>query len=75
LPAARPVKLPVACGVPSEKVYGAVPPFAVTVAVPFVPPLQLALFVPVSEAVSTVGFGKLTVVVNSQPLLSLTLTE
>ena len=67
--------MPVACGVPKEKVYGAVPPFAVTVAVPFVPPLQLALVVAVSEAVSTAGFGRLTVVVNSQPLLSLTLTE
>ena len=51
------------------------PPFAVTVAVPFVPPLQLALVVAPKEAVSTVGFGRLTVVVNSQPLLSLTLTE
>ena len=51
------------------------PPFAVTVAVPFVPPLQLALVVPVSEAVSTAGFGRLTVVVNSQPLASRTLTE
>ena len=51
------------------------PPAAVTVAVPFVPPLQLALVVPLKEAVSTVGFGRLTVVVNSQPLLSLTLTE
>ena len=69
------MKVPVACGVPSEKVYGAVPPDAVTVAVPFVPPLQLALVVAPKEAVTAVGFGRLTVVVNSQPLSSLTLTE
>ena len=51
------------------------PPDAVTVAVPFVPPLQLALVVPLRDAVNGVGFGNDTVVVNSHPLLSLTLTE
>ena len=65
-----------ACGVfpLSEKLYGAVPPDAVTVIVPALPVAQPAPTVAV-VAVSCVGAVRVIEVVSLQPLASVTVTR
>ena len=55
-------------------VYGEVPPLTDTLALPLDPPLQLSLAVMEGVAVITVGCEMLTLAVEVQPLLSVTVT-
>ena len=54
--------------------YGAVPPLAVKVMVPLLPPLQLTLLVAIVALNAVNGWVMLALAVVEQPLLSLTVT-
>jgi hypothetical protein len=64
VPADKPVKVPVPA-------YGVVPPVAVTVTVPFDPPLHVTLVL-VDEATNTAGCVTVALIVVEQPLASVT---